>query len=222
MKKTIKRYISFGILFIAAVTISACSSLQSSVPETYTEETDAEEIIIKEIIPEENNVQNYIHTEESVYMMEIEGNVYDVTKYVISSENGECTFNSDILETVFGFEKTEESDTFVTFERDDDRVQFEINGSFILVNSQTFPSSSVCRMDPDTGILEVPLDFVFGIGYDRFNTSRNGNELYFTIGDPDPEASYVIAEPAASEDSMSTESTSEVTEIEESKNEDTE
>lgn len=175
-----KNYIATAILLFALV-LPGCAK-QADV--NNNEETS--DVTFDIAAPEENIVSKFEASENSTYFLELDGSLHDITPYVVSSTNGVCTFKSSIVSDVFGFTRMDEksNDTFLVYEKDDDRIQFEIGGPYIIVNGTNFPTTSNIEKIEDSDDLAVPLDFVFGLGYNSYNTSRNGDELYFIVGEP--------------------------------------
>lgn len=175
-----KQYIATALLLFALV-LPGCAK-QNDV--NNNEETS--DVTFDIAAPEENIVSKFEASENSTYFLELDGSLHDITPYVVSSTNGVCTFKSSIVSDVFGFTRMDDksNDTFLVYEKDDDRIQFEIGGPYIIVNGTNFPSTSNIEKIEDSDDLAVPLDFVFGLGYSSYNTSRNGDELYFIVGEP--------------------------------------
>lgn len=175
-----KQYIATALLLFALV-LPGCAK-ENDV--NNNEETS--DVTFDIAAPEENIVSKFEASENSTYFLELDGSLHDITSYVVSSTNGVCTFKSSIVSDVFGFTRMDEksNDTFLVYEKDDDRIQFEIGGPYIIVNGTNFPATSNIEKIEDSDDLAVPLDFVFGLGYNSYNTSRNGDELYFIVGEP--------------------------------------
>ena len=162
--------------------ILACSMI-TSCGKTELEEAPVPTYEI--IAPEENIVANFKPSDDSFYYLELDGKTTDISDYIVNTENGNYTFKSTLLTDLLNFKKSEEksNDTFLSFERDNDTVRFEIGGSNILVNDLNIPC--VSKMDfVEDGILAIPLDFVYGLSYQHYQISRNDNSLYFILQTP--------------------------------------
>lgn len=180
MKKKIFKKILLAVSMSSALLTAGCSKDQIPEKETYNEQSG--DVDVEIVASEENIVTNFVDSENAVYYLELDGIAYDISDYVVDSNEGFCTFRSSIMKDFFGFNTPERNETFLTFTNEEDRVQFEIGGDYILVNGRSLISPVTITEIPDSDEIAIPLDFVFGLGYDRYNTSRSGDTLYFQVG----------------------------------------
>ena len=217
-------------LLLGTILLSGCT--QKTVGTTIASDSNAAEISAEEASKAEKEiVKEFENNENPKYTLEIDGEPHDITDYVTGYQNGTCSFRSDILVDIFGFEKYDRGDTseekeFLEYKKDDDLLQLSINGQYVIYNGEVGRvKEPMTKLDGTDEITLTP-DFVLSLGkYNSYTTSTDGDTLIISVHSPEVEGETMPSsteETTIVETELSTEieETAEILEISEKSNSD--
>ena len=132
-------------------------------------------------VSEQEELSGYIPDENTKYFLEYDGKEEETTSFVDAREEKDgVTYrvSADLLEKL-GYSVTRDTEEVLELERDGRSLMFEKDGNHYLTDGVERSLSEAPELTD--GVLVLPLDALYGLGYQVLDISRYSDNVLFSL-----------------------------------------
>lgn len=162
-------------IFLIMLFLCGCGKKE----DVYTEGTSDVPVMMD--VSDEGKLTGYVPDGDTKYFLECGGMEEEITPYVDAREDRDGItywFSADLLQK-FGYSVVQENDDILELELDGRSLIFEKAGNHYLVDGMEKSLSEAPEIA--AGVLVLPFDALYGLGYQELDTTRYNDNILFTL-----------------------------------------
>lgn len=132
-------------------------------------------------VSEQEELSGYVPDENTKYFLECDGTEEEITSFVDAREEKDGVaywVRADLLEKL-GYSVTRDTEDVLELEQDGRFLMFEKDGNHYLADGMERSLSEAPELAD--GVLVLPLDALYGLGYQELETYRYSDNVLFSL-----------------------------------------